>query len=699
MSAPDLALRRLARLYGVQPEYYDIEGRLRRASVEPLLEVLRALGARVTEPGDVALASRSRRLALWQRGLPPVVVAWDGRPPVLKLRRLTAASGTLRARLTFEDGLTREVTIQASPSAERTIAGQRFRVESLRLTESLPLGYHVLEVEAGGSTWRTRLIAAPRRAWRPADPAPDLGVFLPLHALRTARGWPTGDLTDLEALLRWAGSEGIGYVAVLPLLATFLGRPFSEPSPYAPASRLFWNELFADPAASEELARCAAARAELASAGSQQTVERLRDEPLVDYEHEYVLKRRALTRLARCFFDAGGEASREYQEFLTAYPEAARYAMFRAVCDLRGVPWPRWPAVLAAGSLDHAKFRKEDYRAHLYGQYLLHGQLTRIAQAATQGAARLFLDLPLGVHPDSYDVWAHRELFGIGVAAGAPPDPFISKGQNWGFPPLRPEPLRDSGYGYLIGCIRNHLRYAGALRIDHVMGLHRLFWIPPGREALDGVYVRYVAAELYAILTLESHRHKALIVGEDLGTVPPQVRRAMMTHGIRRMFVAQFELTDDSARPLGPVPPDATAYVNTHDMPPFAAFLQESDIRLRHELGWLDAEAVQRERVSRGRQRAALIEFLHDRGTITDALDPASVHAALAEHLATGAAALLMVNLEDLWGETEPQNVPGTWKERPNWRRRAALRFDEFCDAPGVLGALRRIHAARSARR
>ncbi|MGH7481894.1 MAG: 4-alpha-glucanotransferase, partial [Longimicrobiales bacterium] len=396
--------------------------------------------------------------------------------------------------------------------------------------------------------------------------------------------------------------------------------------------------------------------------------------------------------LAACFFRDGGNATEEFTDFLTSYPDARRYARFRAVCDRLRAPWPRWPAALRDGRIADGDYDERAYRTHLYAQFLMHRQLAGLGAAARKSGARLYLDLPLGVHGHGYDVWAYRDLFAADMSAGAPPDPFISTGQDWGFPPIRPLELRERGHDYFIRSIRTHLRYAGALRLDHVMSLHRLFWVPHGRAPTEGVYVRYPADELYAILTLESRRHSALLIGEDLGTVPPAVRRRMDRHGLRRMWVGQFEFGTDPDHAI-PTPPErAIATLNTHDMPTFLGWWRGDDIDGRQQLGWLDGGAADRDRAWRGAQRNALIERLRRDGLLTDDT-PAHALLALLRRLAAGPAEIVLVNLEDLWGETRPHNIPGTWRERPNWRRRARLSLSEFgkaADVRAAVAALRR---------
>jgi 4-alpha-glucanotransferase len=297
-------------------------------------------------------------------------------------------------------------------------------------------------------------------------------------------------------------------------------------------------------------------------------------------------------------------------------------------------------------------------------------------------------------------VWRRRKLFALEASGGAPPDDFFTKGQDWGFPPPHPERWREEGHAYFRECLSNQLRYAGTLRIDHVMGLHRFFWVPKGAIPMDGTYVRYPAEELYAVLCLESNRNRARIVGEDLGTVPPYVRPAMGRHRIRRIYVAQFGASPDPDRPMGTIPKSSVACMNTHDMPTFASFWNGLDVEQRVSLGFLDRKAASREKSGRAETARALWRFLRRLGKLPGRGglpgEAEALRAALA-YLAASPAETVIVSLEDLWRERTPHNVPGTWKECPNWRRKSRHSFEEFRELPEVVGALAELNRIRKA--
>jgi 4-alpha-glucanotransferase len=680
-------LKTLAALYGVQTSYQDAWGNPVEAWPEALLAILRALEAPVDSPADVPEALRARREEIDERVVEPVVVAWDGHAREIDLR-LGATGGSLACHLDLDAGERRGwvLDLDSLPASETGI-------RRLALPESLPSGYHRLRIEAGGRPHESLVISAPSRAY--TDRRFLWGVFLPLYALQTESGWGAGDFSDLETLAAWTSSLGGGVVATLPLLASFLDEP-CEPSPYAPASRLFWNELYLDPRRLPEMEGSAAARRLLESPELQREIGALRGAPMVDYQRLAALKRRVLEELAHRFFAHPSDRLGEYEEFVRRKPDLETYAAFRAVGDRRGETWQCWPERLRDGKLAPADYDEEDRRYYLWTQWAADQQMRAMAREARQRGPGLYLDLPLGVHGSAFDVWRHPHLFAQGAAAGAPPDAFFTQGQNWGFPPLLPDRLRESGYDHLIACLRHHLESAGVLRIDHVMQLHRLFWIPQGMEARDGVYIRYPAEELYAVLSLESHRHQAMIVGENLGTVPPEVYESMDRHEILGMYVVQYELQPQQG--LREPPARSVASLNTHDMPTFRAYWEGRDALVLRELGFFDDEQARAEL----ERRAAIRRWIeNDLPSAPDRSTDATYDAVLfrlLEYLAASPAHMVLINLEDLWRELEPQNVPGTSTERPNWRRKARLSFEDFIKRPEVLSALRRVDELRRKR-
>jgi len=684
-------LKELAGLYGVQTAYHDALGQYREATPEALFAILAALDAPVEGMAEVPEALAARREELRSRLLEPVVVAWDGGPLEVALRLGPEEGGALSCHVDLEDGGRRAWTFE--PAALPPVDAEG--TCRLTLPERLPPGYHTLRLATARRAADARVISAPRRAFG-AEGDPLWGVFLPLYALSTKRSWGAGDLSDLETMSRWVASLGGGVVATLPLLAAFLDEPF-EPSPYAPASRRFWNELYLDPRALPEFEESPAAQRLCESAEWKREIEALRRPSLVDYRELMFSKRRVFEEMAHRFFSRPSRRREELDRFVAANPEVLSYAAFRAVGDRRGEAWPSWPERLREGTLAAADYDEEDRRYHLWVQWATAEQMRSLALEARRQGPGLYLDLPLGVDGASFDVWRENGIFAVEVAAGAPPDSLFTQGQNWGFPPISPERQREQGYRYWIASLRHHLEHAGILRIDHVMQLHRLFWIPRGMENKDGVYVGYPAEELYATLSLESHRHRAFVVGENLGTVPPEVAEGMNRHGILGMYVVQYELQPGSEGQLRVPPAASVASLNTHDMPTFRAFWEGKDVDVLEGLTLFSADEARGERERRRTLRQGLAQLLRPAAQGDQEIYPAVLHDLLT-WLADSPARMVLVNLEDLWQETEPQNVPGTHTERPNWRRKARLSFEELSTRPELVALLREVNEIRRRR-
>jgi 4-alpha-glucanotransferase len=703
--SPALELNKLAKVHGIQTEFFDAGGERREASPEMLRAVLKALDVEAGSDSAIRAGIEQVRAARKARRIEPVIVAWNGRAKAVKFRG-TCVEAHLElkgmgesARLDprrAEDSppyLVRSSSKDRSPACRaldqndmseesRRIVIKRGQGSAMTLVlPSLPFGYYDLRLNTGAETVRSLVISAPTKSYAPPAKS-EWGVFLPLYAAHGKESWGAGNFSDWQTLGERVGELGGSVVATLPLLAAFLDDWKCEPSPYSPASRLFWNEFYLDVTRVPEFTACAAARRLVNSTPFQKQVARLRASPLVDYRTEMSLKRRVLEQLATLFFRRPSPRSAAFDQFARSHPQLERYAEFRATGERRKEPWQAWPARMRDGQLCAGDFAEDSSRYHMFVQWLAQEQMDALLAACRERGVKFYLDLPLGVHPDSYDVWRERDSFARGASVGAPPDAFFTKGQDWGFPPLHPRRVREDGYRYVIEYLRFQMRHTGLLRLDHVMGLHRLWWVPRGASAADGAYVSYNADELYAILSLESHRHQTALVGENLGTVPPEVNGKMKRHGIRKMFVLQYETQPDTKQVLRQPPGDCVASLNTHDMPMWAAHWKGLDIADRQKLGLMTHDEARAERKRRAHLRTRIVKFLRREKLLTGRPDARAVLPALFKFLGQSRAEMVLVNLEDLWFETQPQNTPGTCAERVNWRRKAKLPVERVA---GVL--------------
>ena len=629
------ALRSLARAMGVHTHYTD--GLRRPVTVGPdtLVRVCAALGAPVARPEDATEALRAREARVDVHRLPPVQVAWDG-----TLAPVAIEGGPVDAVLRLEDGS--DVPTEWTGGA-------------LRPAERLPAGYHRLSVARGdGAEDACTVISAPTRAYRRPATHRSWGVGTHLAALRSSRSRSLGDLRDLEATCRWVGERGGDLVTVLPVLPTFNDEP-PEPSPYSPVSRLFWSELVLD----------------LGSAHSPTRPPRTLD----------VIRADAEVRAALAGHRAP-DASR-------VDGELARYARFRGAQARLGRNWRDWPTDARDGTLAPDRVDAEEERFHLVAQTMARHQLHDLRGRLDAKGFRLGLDLAVGVHPDGYDPWSRQELFALGMSVGAPPDEGFPSGQDWGFPPVLPAASRREGHRYLAASIAHQMELSGVLRVDHIMALTRLYWIPHGFGLHEGTYVSYPAEELFAILTLESVRYGCEVVGENLGTVPPEIDEALPRHRIWGMYLAEFQA---SSPDIEPPAESEMALVGTHDTPPFAGWVEGVDIgeRIRHGLLAADAEAHVREERARAARRLA--DHLG-----VDLADHRAFLSELLAWLGRSDSPLVVPWLEDLWLEDVGVNLPGTRSsERPNWQRPMGRLLDDVFSDPEIDDRLRRLDRARS---
>jgi 4-alpha-glucanotransferase len=659
------ATAELAELHGVQTSYEGGDGTTHRADEDVLVAILQALGAPVTSPAHAAAALAAHREEEARRHLQPILVHRVG----------TAAPTTLTlpsrvhprqvwCTIELEDGQVRRQSLTGCITGMSAGAGQQatylFALEPDHL-QPLPPGYHRVFVEWPGELVTALLIVAPTCP----PPSRGWGVFLPLHAVRTDEDWGVGSYTDMGTLGRWIGELGGSMVGSLPLYPAFLDPP-ADPSPYLPVSRLAYNEIFVDPTTLPELARSAEARQRVASDEFRRRLSSVHHAALVDYEEVARLRRHVLAPMADALL--GGDSSRrdEFCSFTEQHPELLAYARFRSDRD---------------GGASTVRY-------HLYAQWVAAQQLSTAASAIP-----LYADLPIGVHPDGFDpLWAPH-VFVAGVHGGAPPDLFFEGGQDWSFPPLHPERVREEGYRYFIDTLRRAFRHASYLRIDHVMGLQRLYWIPEGFDARHGAYVSYRADELFAVVSLEASRAGTVVVGEDLGTVPATVRTRMADDHMLRSWVLQFESTPQD--PLPDPPASALASWGTHDLARFGAYFWGTDIDENEGEGRVSTAEATVQRQEREHWRTAILDAT---GAAEDAGDPAdaALRGCLA-HLAESAADLVLVDLEELWGEREPQNRPGTGTGASNWRRRASHTLAEAREDAGTTRFLQRLNGLRHA--
>lgn len=700
-------LRQLAALHRVQTSYIDMHGRRCPARRDALLALMQGLGVPLSNMRDLGDATRAHLNELGSQWVSKVLVAWDGDSGAITIRvpmntvRTHAIGPRLQYTLRLENGdvWSGNVTVDQTQTLRHLrCADGVSAVKSFLPRKALPFGYHNLTVLIGQRAFQSLVISAPTRSYQSNEAGGrEWGVFAPIYALNTTRNWGVGDFTDAGVLASWVGEQGGSMLGTLPFLASFLDTP-CDPSPYTPVSRLFWNELFVDPTILPELSGCVEAQ-ELIGSSAFRTAVRLQQESrLIDYAGAARLKRDVLQMLSSQLATTRGERYDLVRRFAETHPELVQYARFRALTRGLKTVWSQWPATLRERELSEVEGFRDDEFYHLYCQFAANEQVEGLARRCTSANVSLYLDYPLGVHADGFDAWRHQSLFAHDLTAGAPPDPVFTTGQDWGFHPVLPTEQRRDGYRYLRASLRHHMRHAGMLRIDHVMGLHRLYCIPKGFHKSEGMYVRYPANEIYAVLSLESHQSQTVLVGENLGIVPGYVTQSMKRHGFAGMNVAYWEMAadpDGAMRRLAQHS-DVVACLNTHDMFPFAAFWHALDADKRQDLGMITSEQADLERWVRGELRHRLTDYLRQHEfEMTGEGDTVGALRGMLALLARSDARWLLITLEDLWLETSPQNIPDTVNEHPNWRQKARVSLEELMRDAQIMSLLKAVQDGR----
>lgn len=676
-SSPDAALTALAAAYGVADRFTDWKGRDTEVSAESLRAVLAALDVVTDTPEDVAQALEDRRLAPWRRLLPPCLVSREGIPVRFDVH--VRAGAGVRVWVELETGGEAEAHQVDNWEPDREIDGRWVGEATFELPDHLPLGYHRLMADSEGETAASTVIITPRFLGFPeamGDRA-TWGLATQLYSVRSSDSWGVGDLTDLSDLAVWsAGRHGAGYVLVNPLHAAEPVLPM-EPSPYLPSSRRFFNPLYLRVERIPEYAELPAsdlARVRLLGAELRDRVGAL---DTIHRNQSWTAKEQAL----RTIFAAGRSAGREigFRAYCANEGEGLlAHATFCVLSEALGRDWRVWPEEYQdPASPEVLRFRAENTAEidfHSWLQWCTDEQL-RAAQAAAVDAGMelgIVHDLAVGVSPAGSDAWSLGSALARGVNVGAPPDQFTQLGQDWGQPPLRPDRLAELAYQPYRDLVAGILRHSGGVRVDHIIGLFRLWWVPQGMPATQGTYVRYDHEAMIGILALEAHRSDALVVGEDLGTVEPWVRDYLADRGILGTSVLWFE--QDWDVPGGkPFPPErwreyCLASVTTHDLPPTLGYLAGDHVRLRHRLGLL-TESLEEELAHDARERTEWLAELREQGLLEDGVDdPEAVLLALHRYLVRTPSRMRNLALVDAVGDRRTQNQPGTVDEYPNWR-------------------------------
>jgi 4-alpha-glucanotransferase len=720
-------IEQLAAAKGIASEYVDAWGQPAQVSQESKAAMLGAMGYQVDDEAMLTAQLEQEYRQHWLRALDPVMVVRDGEPVSLEIRLpIDFVNDSLIWTLSVEQG--GELSGQLTPVEGELVGVAEFEdmeCQAYRVTlDAAPgLGYHQLVLLEEGNDEplaSMRLIVAPKACYKQASIAQGRKVWGPsvqLYCLRSRTNWGIGDFSDLGLLVERVAGWGAHFVGLNPIHALYPANPESA-SPYSPSSRRWLNLIYIDVEVVPEFQANADLKAEVASPSFQQQLTLLRAKEYVDYSGVTAIKlpmlrkvfdQRPLSGARLAAFDAfvaaGGDSLQQQASF-----DAIQASLYAEGQNAWG--WPVWPEALqdyhnaevAAWVAAHS----QEVNFYLYLQFLADEQLAAAdARAKAAGMVMgIYRDLAVGVSEGSTEIWANRELYCPKASVGAPPDILGPLGQNWGLPPMNPNQLFEAAYQPMVDMFRANMRSCGALRIDHVMALLRLWWVPPGASAAKGAYIYYPVDDLLGILALESHRNQCLLIGEDLGTVPQGIDVTLKENGVHSYKVFFFERSKDDGGYISPAhyTEQAMSALTTHDMPTLKGFWHCDDLALGKELGLYPDEAVLKTLYAdRHQAKQCILDSLHGHGVISPNVSHdvnwvgmnTELNHGLQIHMSRGSCALFSTQLEDWLEMDKPVNVPGTSYEYPNWRRKLSADLEDLFERESLKALAARMSQAR----
>lgn len=622
-------LRAAARSAGIQTSYKNNEGQIIYAPLKTLAQLCENLTGVFPQNKEEALyVLRKKRETLLKNKMPASIVAWGGSLKKFHVQ-LEVETDISKIQFKINNNLINHTILT-------TLNRKNRKTLQIQIDSIIPTGYLELILFIEDQKVATSfVISAPEKLLN--KPVHDWGPFVPIYALRSESDWGIGSFSDLAAAAKICKKYGAGFVSILPILAGRFEDEECDPSPYSSLSRFFWNEIYLDVDALLDKYQVSAALKIRQSNDFKNLLSQLRATKYVDYYKCYQTKKQLLILLADDFFKRPRPQS--YYEFLEKNPLAERYAAFRSKDS-----------------------RESNY--HLFVQYETDLALKDLHENLGIG---LYMDYPVGVNDSGFDYAEDPSNFLGSVSVGAPPEPVFQLGQDWGFPAFHPQQLPQKKYSYLIKSIQQHLKYSKILRLDHIIGLYRIYSVPKGFGGKNGAYIRFAEEDFFAIVVLEAEKAGADIIGENLGTVPHKVNEILCKRNIKGMQILQLDLWQPPEDLLGRLDQNTLCAINTHDMPMFARFLKGDDLDEVRDLGILGADYHAAFKNERKTQIQNWKNIFQDNPVIY-----------ALRFLAGSNCRYLVVNLEDLWSEEVSQNIPGTWKEVPNWRRKMLLPIEQW---------------------
>ena len=706
-------LQQLVEMRGIETQYVDAWGKPATIAESSKAKLLNTLGYDTSSDEKIQSQITQDIKSVWLSPLNPVQVVRNTQEINLAVRlpiELVNDDHTLTVTCENGDVRTHQFTpVDQEMTTMAHIDDVEFHEYVVTLPLDLPLGYHDVALSADDDEFaRSRLIVAPEACYTPNEIKEGKkiwGLSVQLYCVRSEKNWGIGDFSDLALLIEKAAGVGADFIGLNPIHALYPANP-NACSPYGPSSRRWLNYLYIDVTAIDGYDD-ASVQAVVSSDEFKATLEHARNVEHVDYEAvahvklaalkavfdvydaKYLRKSTKQNKAFKAFVEAGGESL----DMLAVY-DALQSHLKAEGKDSWG--WPVFPQEYK----DYynpavAKFKsanEQDVKFYLFLQWIAAQQLELASNKATDAGMTigLYRDLAVGVSEGSAEIWGNKDLYCTGASVGAPPDILGPLGQNWGLPPMDPRKLYEQGYQPIIDLFASNMASSGSLRIDHVMALLRLWWVVKGDNAKDGGYVYYPVDDLLGILALESHRNQSLVIGEDLGTVPEEIRSKLADNGVYSYRVFFFEQAEDGGF-FSPshYPVQSMSTLTTHDMPTLIGYWHCLDLELGKEIGLYPTEEIlQTLYADRHENKQAILDTLHGHGSIGDNVGRDVNHTGMNRelnngmqvHMAGGSSALLSLQLEDWLEMDKPVNIPGTFDEYPNWRRKLTENIESMFD-------------------
>ena len=722
-------IEKLVELRGIESNYTDAWGNPATVKEESKGKLLKAMGYSIDDPEALDKQVDGEVRQAWLSPLNPVQVNREHDDLYLTVRLpIELVNDSFSLCVETEQGESfRQIFVPADGELINAnhIDDVEFQEYLVQLERMLPLGYHQLRLlaEDDDEIATMRLIMAPKSCYHPQTIAQGnkvWGLSVQLYCLRSDKNWGVGDFSDLSYLLENAAKQGAQFVGLNPIHALYPANP-DACSPYGPSSRRWLNFIYLDVTAIEGY-QTKAVQDIVNDETFKASLEHVRSVEYVDYEGVTQLKLKALNAV----FDYQNEKylsknTKQNKAFKAFVAEGGESLEMLAVYDAmqehlaaEGKPSWGWPVFPKEYDEFHkpsvAKFKKAHAKRVKFYQFLQWQAALQLENANAVAnkhnmSIGLYRDLAVGVSEGSAEIWGNKDLYSTDASVGAPPDILGPLGQNWGLPPMNPEKLFQQRYQPIIDLFDSNMKSTGALRIDHVMALLRLWWVVKGDDAKDGGYVYYPVDDLLGILALESHRHESLVIGEDLGTVPDEIRSKLADNGVYSYRVFFFEQAEDGGY-FSPshYPVQSMSTLTTHDMPTLTGYWHCLDLELGKELGLYPTEEILSTLyTSRHKDKQEILNSLHGHHSVPDWMERNVDHMGMSKdlnfgmqkHMATGSSALLSLQLEDWLQMDKPVNIPGTFREYPNWKRKLNRNLEHIFTDPELVELAQSLTQAR----